>query len=245
VLNVTEKNINLMTSKKSQIFDAFIGLIPFIILIYFDPKIIFHFFALLISFIIYLSLKPKIKFLWNKYILKDLDESKKKHLKISELTTSKTVTRRAKNGGYETIDFTMKYNPDVENFNLRLVAKILDIAFYYFLIYLTTKYFKISDINILFMSFLATILISPILETITGRTFGKFITGLQVVDDNCEYPYILKSYARNILPYFDAILWMILYLSPFEDIYFHNEKTKTYTIYSKDKKKIIEMMRKK
>ena len=232
-----------MSSKKSQIFDTLIGLIPFSILIYLEPKRIYLYAVELLIYIIYLSLKPRIKYLWNKYILNELNENEKGFLKISDLTTSKTVTRRARKGGYETLDFTMNYNPNVEKFNLRLVAKVLDIALYYFLIYLTLKYIKNFDINILFVSFLSTMLINPILETITGRTFGKFITGLQVVDENCEFPYILKSYARNILPYFNLFLWIIFYFPPFDNLYFQKKKTKTYTIYTKEKKKIIEMMK--
>ena len=229
-----------MSNKKSQFFDTIIALVPFFILIILEPDRIYVFWIGLIIFVIYLSLKPKIKYLWKKFILNEPNLKKTK--KISELTTIKTVTRRARDGGYETLDFIMKYNPNVENFNLRLLAKVLDIAFYYFLTYLFLKYIKDYDINILFVSFLLTILISPILETITGRTFGKFVTGLQVVDDYCEYPYILKSYARNILPYFDLFLW-IFFLLPFDNFYFHNELTKTYTIYTKEKKKIIEMMK--
>lgn len=233
-----------MSSKKVHIFDALIGLIPFFILIYLEPKRIYLYAVCLLIYVIYLSLKPKIKYLWKKFILNELNEKEYlKTKKISELTISKTVTRRARKGGYETLDFTMNYNPNVERFNLRFVAKVLDIALYYFLIYLTLKYIKNFDIYILFISFLSTMLINPILETITGRTFGKFITGLQVVDENCEFPYILKSYARNILPYFNLFLWMIFYYPPFDNLYFHNEKTKTYTIYTKEKKKIIEMMK--
>jgi len=231
-----------MSNKNTSIFDVLIGLIPFFILIYLEPSRLYLYGTGLLLYILYLSVKPKFKYFWNRFVLNEVDE--KNYVKISELTTSKTVTRRAKEGGYETLDFTMKFNPNIERFNLRLFAKVLDIIIYYILIYLSMKYIQKFDINILFVSFLFSILINPIIETLTGRTFGKLITGLQVVDEQAEYPYILKSYARNILPYYNLILWMIFYFPPFDNLYFHNEKTKTYTIYAKEKKKILRMLHK-
>jgi len=228
-----------MSKKRNDIFDLLIGFIPLFILICLQPSSIFVF----ILFIVYIMIfESKIKHIWGKYILKESDDNTEKKC-ISDLRISKTITRRAKDKGYETLDFKLKFDPNVRNFNLRLLAKIIDILFYYLLLYLMIKYYKDFNISLTITSIFLTFIISPIFETLTGRTLGKLLIGLQVVDDYCKHPSLKKSYAKNFLQLFN-ILFFLYSAGMFlvDDLYFHNKKTKTYTIYTKEKNSIIKML---
>lgn len=165
----------------------------------------------------------------------------KKNKLISKIRTSKNITRRARNGGTETLDFEFKYNPNVEVFYKRFFAKLFDFLIYYYLINLVIEYFNYSKDFTFFISFFSMFIISPFFESFFGRTIGKFIFGLQVIDDNCKFPNILKSFTRNLLQLFNILFWFIVYSPPF-DMYYHNEKTKTYTIYSSKKNEIKKLM---
>ncbi|ADV50819.1 hypothetical protein Celal_3557 [Cellulophaga algicola DSM 14237] len=163
-------------------------------------------------------------------------------LKISELKTYKTINRKAKSGKYISIDFEFKYNPNVKKFNLRILSKLLDFLFYYGLFFLISAY---TDFNMhpVLLALLCLFLINPILETLTGRTFGKLLLGFEVIDDYCNKPSVLRSFAKNKLQFLNLIVYAISEGTAWsEDIYYHNEKTLTYTIWRKEKKTILKMM---
>jgi uncharacterized RDD family membrane protein YckC len=88
---------------------------------------------------------------------------------------------------------------------------------------------------------MAILIVNSILETLIGRSFGKLITGLQVIDNQGDYPVLLKSIIRNFLLFFGIILIFAIGHSPID--FYHNKKTKTYTIYSKNKKNIITQLK--
>lgn len=161
---------------------------------------------------------------------------------ISEIRINKIVRRRTRSGGNETIEFELEFNPNIDAFSIRFLAKIIDFLVYYFIIYRIIKYLNLSEDYIFFGSVFLLFAISPVLETLFGRTFGKLILLMEVVDDKCKRPNIFKSYLRNIIILFNLIDSTILFGYFFSELYIHNVKTKTYTIYCFKKKEIMKLM---
>ncbi|WP_041557379.1 MULTISPECIES: RDD family protein [Cellulophaga] len=75
------------------------------------------------------------------------------------------------------------------------------------------------------LAFLALFLINPILESLTGRTFGKYIFGMRVMDDYGENPSLLTSFIKNILQLFSIVFYLLSSATIVEDeTFFHNKK---------------------
>lgn len=164
--------------------------------------------------------------------------------KISELKTYKTVNRRDRNGNYKAMEFEFKYTPNVKSFNFRLLSKLLDLLLYCGIVYVLAKFFTFTYPHILIAT-LGLFTINPVLETLTGKTFGKLLIGFEVVDDHCKKPSVLKSFTKNTLQLLNLVIYVFTEGVIWEeDIYFHNTITNTYTIKSKNKKEIIAMMNK-
>ncbi len=187
-------------------------------------------------------MKSSIKTFWDTYILKK--DTSSTTIKISDLKTYKTVNRRNKFGDIEPTQFAFAYNPNVEKFNLRLLCKIIDFLFYYGLTFLAEKYLGINT-NPVLVSFVLLFTLNPILESLTGRTLGKLLIGLQVIDDSCKAPSLLRAYLKNLLQLFNILFYVLSEsIIWFDTFYFHNKLTATYTIWNKDKKKILAMLEK-
>jgi len=90
------------------------------------------------------------------------------------------------------------------------------------------------------IAFLALFIINPICESLTGNTFGKYIFGMRVIDDFGDNPSFLTSFIKNLLQLFSIAFYVLSSATILEDeIFFHNKKTFTYTIWNKDKEKIL------
>ncbi len=154
------------------------------------------------------------------------------------------VNRRNKFGNVEPTHFAFTYNPNVEKFNLRLLCKIIDFLFYYGLTLIAEKFLGLSTSPVL-VSFVLLFTLNPVLESLTGRTVGKLLIGLQVIDDSCKAPSLLRAYLKNLLQLFNILFYVLSEsIIWFDTFYFHNKLTATYTIWNKDKKKILAMLEK-
>ena len=176
----------------------------------------------------------------SEYLIK-IELQKKVTKRISETKTYKTITRRGKSFDYE-----FPLNPNLDEFWIRFFAKILDYSIYLGVLYLIDNFLKGLYISPFVLAFLALFLISPIFETLYGKTFGKFILRLRVMDDFGENPSFLMSYIKNSLQLFAIIFFIISNetLSEDDTFFFHNKKTFTYTIWNKDKKNILTQLKK-
>lgn len=163
-------------------------------------------------------------------------ELNKKHTKrISQTKITKTITRRGKEYDYE-----FPLAPNLDGFRIRLLAKVIDFVFYLAMFYaLDTYVLQLGPIKYLY-AFLSMFMINPFFEAFTGRTIGKFICRLRVIDDFGDSPSLLTSFLKNILQLSSLIFHAFSnYEIVDDDVYYHNKKTYTYTIWNKDKKKIL------
>ncbi|WP_226065524.1 RDD family protein [Kaistella polysaccharea] len=170
--------------------------------------------------------------------------------KISELTTEKKV-RRIKKDSYgnryqEVVDFDIKYNPTIRNFSIRLFAKIIDLIIYVILGIIIYKLIgrKFNDMYELFaVSFALLIILNPILETFFGKSFGKFLLKIQIVNDYGNKPNLLLSFKRNALSFVNV--FQLFRPIPGElgiKNNKHNEICETYTISDKQKCELLTML---
>ena len=170
--------------------------------------------------------------------------------KISELTTEKNVRRikRDANGNryQEELTFDIKYNPTIRNFSIRLFAKIIDLIIYIVLGMIFYKLIgrKFIDMQELYaVSFILLIILNPILETFLGKSLGKFLLKIQIIDDFGNKPSLLLSFKRNALSFVNV--FQLFRPIPGElgiKNNKHNEICKTYTISDKDKSELVEML---
>ncbi|MCL5246616.1 RDD family protein [Cellulophaga sp. 20_2_10] len=159
--------------------------------------------------------------------------------RISGTKTYKTISRRN-----ELFEYEFPFNPNIKKLYLRLIAKVIDYGLYYAL----SVGFKICFPSLVFSpfftAFLALFLLSPLLESFTGKTAGKFVLGLEVIDDIGNKPSLTISYLKNILQLGIIIVYAASYATFWEDeLFFHNKKTFTYTIKSKQKKEILDTVK--
>jgi uncharacterized RDD family membrane protein YckC len=170
----------------------------------------------------------------SKFIIKN-ELKKKKTNRISNVKTYKTITRRGEKFNYE-----YPLNPNIDGFWIRLFAKLLDYGIYLGLFFLIDR--LLTEINLypFLIAFLALFIINPISESLTGSTFGKYVFGMRVIDDFGENPSFLTSFIKNLLQLF-SIIFLILSSSTIleDEMFFHNKRTFTYTIWNKDKEKIL------
>ncbi|MFL9832445.1 RDD family protein [Chryseobacterium terrae] len=138
--------------------------------------------------------------------------------KISELKERKVIRRATRTFDsegkriYEEFEYDLPYKAEfLGNEKQRIFAKIID-AIPFFLIF----FFLFDQIWILSLLFSipAVMLFGAVSETLSGTTLGKKIFKLKVIDDNGNYPKILKSLWRNFLslivfyPVFDDFIPM-------------------------------------
>ncbi len=128
---------------------------------------------------------------------------KTKGLKISELKEIKTIRRPSKKFDekgdriYQMLEFETKFTKTIkEKGVLRFMAKLIDLIPFVLLFYFV---FKIDLSLTLVYSILLVILLGAIFESIWGKTLGKHILGLTVMDDEGKNPDFLKSLKRNSL----------------------------------------------
>lgn len=122
--------------------------------------------------------------------------------KISDLKVIKTVNRptraRDKYGNriYQNLDFKVPYEPAYKhNSYSRLAAKIFDLLIFFPFSYLIVQYF----ITALFFSIIFVIIYGTITETLYGKTIGKNIFKLEVLNDFAKKTNLLKSFFRNLI----------------------------------------------
>ena len=167
--------------------------------------------------------------------------------KISELTVKKIIHRPTQsfdsegNRIYNAFEYDLPYKAEfLGNEKQRILAKIID-ALPFFLVF----YYLFHQPGILSIIFSipSVMLFGAVLETLFGTTLGKKILKLKVIDDNGNYPKILKSLWRNFLslivfyPVFDDFIPMapneILGIEHKETnftIHMNNKLCKTYII---------------
>lgn len=170
----------------------------------------------------------------SEWIIK-IELKKKKTNRISNAKTYKTITRRGKKYDYE-----FPLNPNIDAFWIRLFAKLFDYGIYLGVFYLIDRYLTEIKLYPFLVAFLALFVINPIFESLTGRTFGKYIFGMRVIDDFGDNPSFLTSFIKNLLQLLSIAFYILSSATILEDeIFFHNKRTFTYTIWNKDKEKII------
>jgi uncharacterized RDD family membrane protein YckC len=170
----------------------------------------------------------------SKYIINN-ELKKKKTNRLSNVITYKTITRQG-----EKYDYEFPLNPNIDGFWIRLFAKLFDYGIYLGLFYLIDRLLIEINLYPFLIGFLALFIINPISESITGSTFGKYVFGMRVIDDFGENPSFLTSFIKNLLQLF-SIVFLILSSSTIleDEMFFHNKRTFTYTIWNKDKEKIL------
>lgn len=179
--------------------------------------------------------------------------------KISELRINKTVSRpyRDENGNldYEYLEFNLQYDPEVKDFQLRLFAKIIDFIFcliiviiLYLLYFLIAKLLGFTpivydDLDFYCFAFLFMLILNSMLEYLSGKTLGKLIFRMQVVNENLQKPKLGICFKRNFLSIIYLFTFFRRLATPSGLNYrAHNSICKTYTIFNKDKNYILSLM---
>ena len=139
---------------------------------------------------------------------------------------------------FEERTFEMKYNPTIENYALRILAKSIDYLIFIIitiLLYSLFNYHFRTKIEIMLAGLMLLFIINSIFESKFGKTIGKYIIKVQVIDDYGQTPTLFLSFKRNFFT-------LGLFLANFQilprrlnlgaDI--HNKICKTYVIYDKD-----------
>jgi len=170
-------------------------------------------------------------------------------MKISELNTVKTVIRKVGKSDSSISNqkktFKIPYNPNVEILYQRFFSKIIDMGTIIGIIVLLNKYgfLNTNDGYILLpIFFIGTIILIPILESLSGSSFGKILFGLEIVDNNCNKITIPFSIYRNIYLYILLILSLIPMKNYIEKYEAWQFKNKFYVIKKKNKNRILTMM---
>ena len=190
----------------------------------------------LISTILIIPIYYGLNYFTKKLVIKEYATVKNR---VSKTKIQKTISRRNQLHDYE---FTL--NPNLEKFNLRLLVKVIDLATYYLILNFVNENYNDIKFVVFFPAFLALFLINPILESLWGRTIGKFIFGLEVIDDRALRPSFLISYLKNLLQLGTVIVYISSHVRFWEDeLFFHNKKTLTYTIKTKEKENIRQMIK--
>lgn len=151
---------------------------------------------------------------------------------------------------YEESHYTDKYDPSVDDFRIRTLAKIIDgftyVVFGFFLLLFLGIEGRLVQIYVDLMSIgiVLFLILNPLWETLYGQTFGKFLCRIQVINDYARYPNLLLSYKRNFLSL--ASVFVMLRGVPGGmhgfDPNRHNLICGTYTIPTRRKKEILEKL---
>lgn len=176
-------------------------------------------------------------------------------MRISELKVHRIIHRPSgmvdKYGQrlFEEYEYDFKYNPYFKNSETqRLLAKIIDIfPWILILIFLV----NLTVLQSLLISIALVIVYGAISETIFGKTLGKKIFRLIVVDDFAHKPSLSRSLKRNIF-------CLVNFFPTFTDqqdrtgvwitvmnfnMHLNNKFAKTYIVKEKMLKEIIEMLK--
>lgn len=126
-------------------------------------------------------------------------------MRISELKERRIIHRPTRNFDsegkriYNQFEYDFPYNPThKENETERLFAKIIDLIPFFLIFRFVFHEFII--VSLLF-SILCVLIFGTLIETLIGTTFGKKVFKLKVLNDDGNYPNILKSFQRNILSF--------------------------------------------
>ena len=123
-------------------------------------------------------------------------------MKISKLREIKTVHRATQyfdsEGNRLCDEFEIEINftstiktKGIEGFFAKIIDLTPFVIFFHFL-------FSLSWIQSVLISIPFTILINSVLEFYYGKSFGKFILKIKVMDDEGNHPNLTKSFLRNL-----------------------------------------------
>ncbi|MGI9649801.1 RDD family protein [Chryseobacterium sp. RLHN22] len=126
-------------------------------------------------------------------------------MRISELKERRIIRRATRNFDsegkriYNEFEYDFPYNPTHKgNETERLFAKIIDLIPFFLIIRFGFHELMIVS---LFFSIVCVLIFGSLSETLWGTTLGKKIFRLKVLNDNGNYPNILKSLQRNLLSF--------------------------------------------
>ncbi|SHL76336.1 RDD family protein [Chryseobacterium contaminans] len=175
-------------------------------------------------------------------------------MRISELKVHRIIHRPSRMADkyghriFEEYEYDFKYNPYFKNSETqRLFAKTIDILpWILILIFL----FNLTVLQSLLISIAIVIVYGAICETIFGKTLGKKIFRLIVVDDFAHKPSLSRSLKRNIL----CLINLFPTFTDHQDrtgvwktvmnfnMYLNNKFAKTYIVKEKMLKEIKQML---
>ena len=160
-------------------------------------------------------------------------------MKISELKIKKIIHRPTRNFDaegkriYEEFEYILPYNASYEgNERDRIVAKLIDML-PFFMVFLLI--FSQNGFIALGYSILGAILLGTITETLWGTTFGKKILNIKVIDDQGNYPKILRSFVRNLLCLGTFKLLFNDYIPPLNEILKIEHRETNFTMHMNNK----------
>ena len=170
--------------------------------------------------------------------------------KISDIIVEKEVSRikhdENRNRYYENLIFNILYNPTNKNvYDKRTAAKIIDVVFgnIFSLIFLNLIYKKVEFFDVLSTTIIFVLILNSILEHIFGKSVGKYLKKISVIDDYGKRPGLLKSLKRNSLSLVHVLsgfqlkpMWAIEPLPIGRNT--HNEICKTYVVNDSDLEEI-------
>lgn len=176
--------------------------------------------------------------------------------KISEVITLKTINRPYRDSkgeqAYEELEFELPYNPNLpdKDIFIRVFARVTDLILYGILAFMIDIILMVSFKNLKFdlldcfaEALIISLILNPFLEHKTGKTLGKLIFKIQVIDEYCHHPSLLISYKRNFLSLANVVL-MFRMLPAHSGMKHnqHNEMCNTYTVYDKDITQIVNLI---
>lgn len=166
--------------------------------------------------------------------------------------------RRARDGGryLEEKTFLMQYNPTTDLYLPRILSKFIDILLFVAAISVPflSLYSGFADyLIVIFVSLILHLIINPIFEAKYGKTIGKLLFKIQVIDDFGQLPSLSLAYKRNLLSFFSGYIALLAtprrtpyevpyeYKDPYEKDY-HNRKCKTWVISDSEKETALKLI---
>jgi hypothetical protein len=170
---------------------------------------------------------------------------------ISEIIVKKHVQRmrRARDGEryLEEKTFSLKYNPSIQHPTPRIFAKTVDVLIFTAVgiaIYFTIGRNFDSDLEILCIGLILHFLVNPYFEAKRGKSIGKYLFKMQVINDYGGYPSLPISYKRNFLSLFSSIISLTVLPRqkfPIKSDY-HNYICKTWVIPDSEKETALKLI---
>lgn len=160
-------------------------------------------------------------------------------MKISELKVKKIIhrpTRQFDVSGkriYSEFEYDLPYQASFRNNERqRILAKIIDLLPFFlvfFFIFQQPAFFSIL------YSIISVIVFGTLTENKWGTTLGKKIFKIKVIDENGNYPAILKSLCRNLLCLAAFKLLVNDYIPPLNEVLKIEHKEANFTIHMNNK----------